>query len=139
MSEVVISELTTELENAAYGGLNTSGVQALINSLTSAGAAQIDVDFLTSANMQAAVVATEYASLDALRRDLWLTIMVSAADEGVNIRTQSMKDQILAVWASGTTTRNQIAALQRRVGSRAEVLWLDGAVVTRQHILEARA
>lgn len=79
--------------------------------------------------LQSAVVASEYLSLSAQQRDLWAALL-SAAQGSVPIRNTNIRQQALAVFTtSSPNTRTNLAALQTKAFSRAEVLGGERTVV----------
>lgn len=144
MANVVISELATELNTdplgLGYASLMSagdhSGLADVLNDKTGLGAGTIDREVVDAATLQGQVVASEYTALSAVQQQLWLALLV-ASQGSVKVNDSGITGQVLQVWGAGTTTRGNMAALQTRQGSRAEVLWGDGAVVTHTAVAEA--
>lgn len=144
MATVILSELNTELQTdpltLGYAPLiaagDHSGLAAILNDVAGAGAASIDREFVDAATFQSQVDPTEYLALTVAQQNLWNAILTASTSTQVPLKNSTLRSQVLAVWAAGTT-RTNLAALQTRTGSRAEVLWGDGAVVTHTMIAEA--
>ena len=145
MGTVIFSELVTELQTdpltLGYASLlaagNDAAVYALLNDKSGPGSGSIDREFVNAGTLQSNVVATEYLALTAAQRELWLSLMV-ASQGNVEVINNEVRNQIIEVWGPATTTRTNMSALQTRTGSRAEVLWGDGAVVSYSEIARAR-
>lgn len=144
MAEVILSELNTELSSdpltLGYAALISSGNHAaladILNDKAGAGAASIDREFVDAATFQSQVDPTEYLALSVAQQNLWNAILTASSGGSIPIKNNTLRNQVLAVWAAGTT-RTNLAALQTRTGSRAEVLWGDGAVITHTMIAQA--
>lgn len=110
---------------------------ALAQNINQPDAGMIDRLTITPDIFQTAVVASEYTSLTDQMRSLWQTIVTASVQTGVPIKNTSIRSQIVAIWPQGSTTRTNLAAMQQRMGSRAEVLWGDGTVVQTSDIARA--
>ena len=95
----------------------------------------IEPENVSPVDMQAAVVATEYAGLPAAAQRMWLAI-VGLPD--VPIRNASLRQQVKDIWAAGTATRGNLVALQSRSASRVEVLFGEGISVSYRDVARAR-
>lgn len=132
---VDLATLNAELETDPLGlgyatfvaAGNATHMAALVND-RSLGAGVVVVDSVTTTDMQRAVVATEYLTLAAPQRDLWLAIL--SASDSVPVADSLIRAQILAVWLAGTDTRSNLGALQTRPASRGELLFGAGVTVT---------
>lgn len=96
---------------------------------------QVDVAYRESWELQNAVVYAEQAALDATKTTAWQNVLRCGR---IEVRNANMRGQILGIWAAGTTTRSNLAALQTRDSSRAEELWGDGVAVSVEDVRAAR-
>ncbi len=130
-------ELRAEIERAPYAGKSDGDIAAMLNDKAGAESASIDVEWVEPWQLQAAVVASEYEAVtitDAERR-MWSDLLRLPR---IPVKNANIRGQVLAIWAAGTTTRSNLGNLQSRTGSRAEVLWGDGATVDFDEVLKAR-
>lgn len=134
---VLRTELLSSLQASAYSASiavgDDNGVADQLNVLTSA---TVSVGTVFTLAMQQSVSSGEYAVLSAGQRDLWGAILTTAVT-GVAISNAQIRAQVAAVWSAGTTTRANLLALDTRAGSRAEVLFGEGIVVTPTDVQKA--
>ncbi len=96
-------------------------------------------NFISAVTIEEAVAPAEFpvGSADQFKRDMWRDLLLAVGLEGrVNANGSKLKDKVLLVFPAGVT-RTNLAALQQRDGSRAEVLWGDGSVVSGKAIAKA--
>jgi len=131
------TEITTDPTARGYAAPYAAGsdieVANLLNEIQAG--IEVDVPFLDAWELQGAIVATEFAALDADRRALWSNILVAGR---IEVQNTNVRNQILLIWVAGTTTRSNIAALQTRNGSRAEQLFGFGTTVTHSQVSQTR-
>lgn len=140
-----ISELATELNTdpAALGYAThlasgeDSAIVSLLNDNAGAGSGTVDRIFVDAKTFQSAVVGSEYLALTTPQQNLWLAL-INASQGNINIKNTNIRNQVLAVWGAGTTTRVNLGNLQTKNGSRAEVLWGDGTIVSFDDVAAAR-
>jgi hypothetical protein len=135
------TELTTDPKSLGYSALlaqqNVAGnntVCGLINALTGAGAATIELQTMTSQQV-AAIMLPFFAAATALTDYPYYTLMFSIimAQQGA-IPVGNMSALGAKIVTDGIMTSTQAQALGQRTGSRAEVLWGQGTVVAEQDI-----
>ena len=133
-----LNELNAEVTNDPTGiGLEpmpakSSGDNAaIINEIR--GSIQVDVERVLACQMMSAVVTSEFLARTDGEQRMWIAMMSAHAGD-INPKDQGLRDQIIALWPGGTTTRSNLAALQTRDGSRAEQLWGVNSNVTNVHI-----
>ena len=126
------SEINTDPEALGYSAVDTKG-KALILNDASLGE-NLDPATISATDLQAAVVATEYGSLSAIQRELWMALLQSTTAGGVQATNTNIRSQITTIWGAGTTTRSNLAALQTRNASRAEILFGEGVSITPQAV-----
>lgn len=133
-----ISALKTEItDDPKLLGLASLGDKDVSIKLNEIGASSEMVDTLNVSNglLQNAVIGSEFILLDANRQRLWLSILSS---DSIEVKNSNIRGQILSVWGAGTTTRDNLSALQTRSGSRAEVLFGNGVRITQSEVQRAR-
>lgn len=111
-----------------------NAIEALLND-TAVGGGSIDVLNVTKDQILASVVGSELGGLTTNKLLMWLILLQG---ENFNILDGEIRGQVQEVWAVGTTTRSNLASLQSRAGSRAEVLWGESTNVNTEDIAEAR-
>lgn len=125
------TELQTDPQTMGYAPLIADGsdnqLAALLNALTGPGAGAVDRDILPAYEIVDAVVQAEYDPLTAAQKQQLL--LITGAGQ-VNIRATNTRAALAAMFGPGTTTRANMLALQTRTGSRAEVLFGIGTVIT---------
>jgi len=120
---------------ATYGAMGDAEVATYFN--TQPGA-NIDVQTVSAADMQAAVDIGEYIGLTDAQRSGWLTLLTVAADGGFPVANTALRAQIAAIWAPGTT-RTNLVALQTKSGTLAEQEFGDGFALSHLQVAAARA
>ena len=126
-------ELTTDPNTLGYNGSiidgDDSGDADIINLPRLAN--QRD-NLVSAVDIEEVVDPADYpnAGADQFKRDMWRDLLLAIGSEGqVNANGSKLKDKVLLVFPAGVT-RTNLAALQTRDGSRAEVIWGDGSNVT---------
>lgn len=121
------TELETDPKGLGYAGTSDPEAAALLNEIGGS-SEKINRDHIDGQEMMAVVVISEYASLSVMQRTAWMAI-ISAGTGMVDVNNAGTVAQVLAVWADGTTTRENLIALRKRDASRAEVLFGQGQAV----------
>lgn len=116
-SEIETGPIAATLAPLVASG-NDAGIAKALNEPT---ATLINRESVTANELQAQVVASEYAALSADKRELWSALLTASAFHGFPLSLASFRIQIAAIWVAGTTTRTNLASLQTRPGSRAEI------------------
>ena len=131
------SELETDPNEYGYAAPYAAGDNGTCVVLLNEVRAGITVDkpTVTAADMQSAVVGTEFAALADVAQRAWQCVLACG---DVPVENANIRAQVSAIWDVGTTTRSNLVSLQTRTGSRAEELFGAGAVVDHHHIAEAR-
>jgi len=141
---MIISELTTELVTDPAGigyapyiiAGNHMALETILNDKTGIGSGTINRTYADAPTLQSAVVVSEYLALTDIARQAWLLLVTASQNTGqegslgVPLQNSEIQAQVTAIWDAGTVTRSNLLALLTKGGSRAEVLWGDGAVVT---------
>lgn len=139
------SEIQADPVAMGYAPLVASGSDGaladLLNSLTSRGAATITLDRVERDNvLPLALVMTKNAVLlaDANKRTRWLqsAMIFTAADSIPSSQAQVVATFTDAV-ADGVLTQAQANGLRQRTGSRAEVLFGPGTIVSGNDVYRA--
>ena len=133
------TELTTDPQSLGYVPADGDDVaDAAIINLPRSGN-QRD-NFVSSFDIEEAVDAADWPSTnnEQFKRDLWRDVLLSAGFGGtINANANNVKAKVLVVFSAGSSTRTNLAALRTRDGSRAEVLWGDGSVVSFSAVAKA--
>lgn len=139
-----LSALKVELLTGSHASVYSAAVSArdfntltdLVNSVSSP-ADTVNVGTVYALALQQCVVASEYAQLAALQRDLWNAI-VTTATAGIAISHTIIRQQITTIWSAGlSATRSNLVSAQARTCTRAENLFGEGTVVNTNMIYVA--
>lgn len=131
-----LSALKVELLTGSHAAVYSAAVSArdfntltdLVNGVSSP-ADTVSIGMATALTLQQCVVASEYAVLTALQRDLWNAI-VTTATGGIAISNTIIRQQITTIWSAGLSgTRSNLVSAQARACTRAENLFGEGTVV----------
>uniref|UniRef100_A0A7C4Y4W7 Uncharacterized protein n=1 Tax=Caldisericum exile TaxID=693075 RepID=A0A7C4Y4W7_9BACT len=95
----------------------------------------IDRDIVPTYEIFEAIVPTEWDALTTAEKQRMQLIL---SMEQVNVKGENTRLAFQKAFASGTTTRNNLLALLKRNGSRAEELFGAGTVVTWDDVARAR-
>src|SRR5262245_15690249 len=133
------TEYLTDPTSIGYGPFVSTGNDLkLADLINTPGSGPGDRATLASEEFQAAVVAAEYGALTDPFRQLWQALLISSAQRGVPIKSPAIRSQITSIWGPATTTRSNLATLQQKSGSRAEVLFGDGTFIQPSDVARAR-
>ena len=113
---------------------NDQGVVTLINAVGVSGSFQVPREPIPTAMFIANMDPTEFAALTNVQL-LRLQIILSGGT--VDINGANTRASLLAIFPSNGVTKTNIAALLNRQGSRAEVLWGIGTIVTTDNVSKA--
>ena len=127
--ELLREEITTDPLGRGYSGMTDLDVADSLNVVNR----EMDVDMVSGQDIFEAVVPSEFTPLSADQKSLFYAIigMGSVMVNGTNTRTA-----LLDMFGAGTTTRNNLAVLQKRDVSRAGELGIS--FVYEGHVQEAR-
>lgn len=117
---------------------NDVGLAALLNEQ---GVSAVDRVYITAPELQGALDATEFVAFNAAFLARWQAILM-VTREALPVNTGGLKQQLLAMFPNQAGTANSRAnliALQTKQGSRVEALFGDGAVVSTDDIVKAKA
>ena len=130
---ILKSEIATDPKGLGYSGKDDGQIARL---LTRAGLSgeTVEVSVINAATAQSAVVAAEFVTLTPVQENLWRAILTL---QQIPINNLNIRAQIAQVWLTGTVTRANLAALQRRSASRAEALFGEGAGVGHEDVAVA--
>lgn len=133
---LLAGELTSDPQTVGYSGAVTDAAKsALVNQRTGNGSASVFRNDIKTAEIVNAIVAADFAVLTAVQVQK-LALMLQA---GILDATQAnVRTIFLGIFAGMANTITALTALASRTGSRAEVLWGCGTVVTEQQIGQAR-
>ena len=95
----------------------------------------VDRELVPAHEIIAAVDPSEWAALTAEQKRIFQTI---AGTGDVNVSAANVRSAFGALFPAGTTTRNNLIALQQRDGNRAEILWGEGTIVHHLDVAAAR-
>ncbi len=127
------SEFADDPKSLGLADMDNPTAAAKLNE-TGASSETVPSGIINGQELQMAVIVADYLALTDAERHGWLAL-VSAGDGQVNTGDQRVIDQATAIWA-GTDTLVNLAALQSKSASRAEVLF--GFGVTMFDVAEAR-
>ena len=146
MAEFSLQALHDEIEadpaSLGYkdgGAWKGDGVIAdLINSLEGPGAANITRKLIQPHEVFDSIPYVEYETYPAAKREYLDTMLELAGGNGViDANDAVVYANLLAVFPAGSDARSNIIAKIQRTGSRAEVLWSEGNVVTISEVAHA--
>lgn len=129
-----LATLKTELSKAAYVGKSDGEVADMLNAIDPT--ILIDRQTITGNEFLNAVVPAEYAALVDPEAKAWVRALFTK-DE-IDIRSPAIRTIVASLFPVGSTTRANLAALQKRPGSVAEQLFGIGTVVSHVDVAEAR-
>jgi len=110
----------------------------LINSLSGPGAANIMRKLILPAEIWNSIPYDEYEQYGAAKREWLDTCLELAGGSGVIDANDSVVyANLIAVFPGGSKARANLLAKIQRTGSRAEVLWGEGKVVTISEVAHA--
>ena len=147
LSDSQIAELTTELstdpETLGYTGKSNGELVDILNEVRAGAQFEVTRNTTLSAGNVAEPIrsqdivdgttSADFAALSAAEQRLYGSLV---SREVVNL-TAAMKAHFLSLFGAGTDTRTNLAALSKRQGSRAEVLF--GEQVTLEDVRKAAA
>ena len=124
------SELLSDPQGLGYGlAIASDNYRGVASALNNVGPETIDPAIISTGDLQGAVDPTEFLALTDRKATLWLSILQAATASGIRATNPNIRAQIGSVWAAGTTTRDNLGALQTRPASRMEVLFGEGTIV----------
>src|SRR5437588_11027519 len=106
---------------------NDQAVANLLNALTGPGAASIFRNDIQAKEIINAIVAADFAALTALQLQ---KLQVMTAQGVLDATVANIRTIFLAIFSGMTNTVNALTTLASRTGSRAEVLFGTGTVIT---------
>lgn len=135
------NEITNDPKALGYGSVasqNPADTATKLNTrpepIAAAGQEQIYKAYTDSEDLVAAVILTEFAALTQANRD-YLTLLF--APKRIKTGDASVRTQVAAVFAGGTTSRTNLIAAASREASRAEALWGENFSVTAEQVYTA--
>jgi hypothetical protein len=138
-------ELTTDPAGLGYAALvavgNDPGVANILNRPSGPGAATVTVNWLAKSDLAAVIVQAvpNLLQKDAGTQAAWTFYFQTAlALDGVNPANPVTAALFANAVTAGLLTQGQVDAAIKRVGSRAEVLWGAGTIVTAADVGAAR-
>ncbi len=131
-------ELDTDPASLGYAPAILAGDQntlfTLVNTPQPGGGFQVNRDPVPPEEVFGAVDPVDYVAMTTTELARLQVIMTLPT---VNLADESTKTIVDELFTNGSTTRLNIATLQKRNGSRAEVLWGEGTIVTVNQIDQA--
>lgn len=128
------TELATDPKGLGYSSLSDREAANKLNEV-GASSEMVDVVQVSALEMQSTVVGSEFASLSATAQRAWLAIVGLGR---VPVKNINLRGQILSIWGASTTTRTNLATLQTKSATRAEVLFGEGVSITQSDVQKAR-
>lgn len=132
------AELLTDPAQLGYAGAVSEGDQnelvLLVNMARAGGGYQVNRAPVTPSEVFASIDSDDFLTLtttDLARLQVILTV------PRIDLSAGRIRAMVANVFQTGSATRQELAALQMREGSRAEVLWGAGKIVTLNEIDQA--
>jgi hypothetical protein len=113
---------------------NNISIANVLNTIGMSGE-NIEVNEISTVDMQSAVVGTEFMSLSNVKQRAWLAIVGLPS---VPVKNSNLRSQVSEIWGALTITRSNLVLLQSRSASRSEVLFGEGVKVTSFDVHMAR-
>ncbi len=130
-------ELAADSQSIGYAPFIAAGDDAavayLINRRSGAGSASVYRNDLAIPEIVRAIVATDFANLTALQ--ISKLQLLGGTIDATNTNMQTI---FLGIFTGMTGTINALAAIAARAGSRAEVLWGTGTIITADQVRQSR-
>ena len=138
-SQALATEITTDPAALGYAAPLAAGAdQALadiLNLVRTGVTFKIDREPITAAAFLAQCSSTEFLALTQLKLSQLSTVFAAQMIDINDVSTQAI---LLGIFPAAGTTKANIQAILKRNGSRAEVLFGRGAIVTADDIARAR-
>lgn len=131
------TELQTDPNAYGYDPHRATGADWQLAELINRVRAGVDIDrdIVAAYEVYEAMVAAEYDALTAAKKERVRNLLSMGQ---LNAKGANTRNTLLDCFAPGTTTRTNLAAMQKRSGSRAEFLWGANVVVTVDQVAQAR-
>lgn len=115
------NEIINDPISLGYAGKTDSEIASLLNTVPGSPIAgrQIDREIIDTWEILEATVQAEWGALSAAEKQRYQTIVGAGT---VSVKGTNVRNAFLQMFAAGTQTRTNLAALQTRAASRAEVL-----------------
>lgn len=139
---ITLAALKTELSREIYSGLTDVQKAAAINDRAGIESASIPVALVTKGDFLLAIapLTLQLATKSQELQSKWDRVisLITGSLDSIRVNSPTVQSLLALAVADGLTTSEYVTQISNRVGSRAEVLWGDGAVVTEQQAGEAR-
>lgn len=139
---ITLAALKTELSREIYSGLTDVQKAAAINDRAGIESASIPVALVTKGDFLLAIapLTLQLATKSQELQSKWDRVisLITGSHDSIRVNSPTVQSLLALAVADGLTTSEYVTQISNRVGSRAEVLWGDGAVVTEQQAGEAR-
>lgn len=122
--------ITTNPKSLALAGLDDGRIAAVLNTIGIT-SETVEVSVVSNADIQSAVVGSEYVALTATGQRAWGLIV---GIDSIPVKDQNIRNQVLAIWGPGTTTRSNLGALQTKVAAPSEVEFGENTFVTQRQV-----
>lgn len=139
---VTLAALKTEIARNPYAGKTDAEKAALLNDRNGTESASIPINLVTKGDFLLAIapltlqLATKSADVQA-KWDRVISLITGSPDS-IRVNSPTVQSLLALAVTDGLTTSEYVAQISNRVGSRAELLWGDGIVVTEQQVGDAR-
>jgi hypothetical protein len=140
------TEIDTDPKSLGYATLKlqnnaNEAVAAKLNQVGSVPADTIFKSYVPIEDVIAAIVRSDYDALPTAAPAAARTFLNEVLLKGTRVKSgdSNLRASMTGVFASGTTTRNNLVALASRAASRAEFLWGEGTVISDTQVSEALA
>ncbi len=129
------AELQNDPKALGYAGKSPWQQSVLLNTV-GLSSETVDVEFVEGWQIWEATVPAEWAALSTAERQRYQALLGMGQ---INVKGANTRAALLAMFAAGTQTRANLAALQTRSASRAEALFGAGVSVTDAQVAGALA
>lgn len=126
------SERTNDPAALGYAGKTDAQVAALINTATATSVFRNDIK---TAEIVGTIVAADFVSLSAVQIAKLQLMLTNGVFDATVSNTRTI---FLGIFTGMTNTITALTALAQRPGTRAEVLWGTGTIVTERQCGQAR-
>ncbi len=139
---ITLAALKTELSREIYSGMTDVQKAAAINDCSGIESASVPIALVTKGDFLLAIapLTLQLAMKSQELQSKWDRVisLITGSPDSIRVNSPTVQSLLALAVADGLTTSEYVTQISNRVGSRAEVLWGDGAVVTEQQAGEAR-
>lgn len=131
-TEQLAAEIANDPAGLGYAGKTDGQIRVLLNTVTATDVFRNDIAAKEIVN---AIVAADFASLNVTQLSKLQLMLIGGTLDATNSNTRTI---FLGIFSGMTATITALTAVAQRKGTRAEVLWGSGTVVTNDQIAGAR-